>query len=113
MSVVKVIRVKHLPEQRAVVETVELDSTRITFRFRHSGAEDRWYMWLIDTAGVQICGPIKLLPGTDLILPYKYDARVPPGQLFVRGDPPTKDTIDLSSFLCYRPIANVTEPTPA
>lgn len=113
MTTIKKVAIKRLDEHRATLFVYELDGVRIALRFRHVAFEDRWHMWLVATDGTDIAGPIRLVPGLDLLLPYKYDERVPPGQLFVRGDPPTKDTADLSSTLRYRPLAQVTEPTPA
>ena len=108
MSTVQKINVRFLASQRGTLQYVTLDDVQIGLRFRHSALIDRWYLWLIDTAGNQIAGPIKLVPGINLWQAYQYDERVPPGQLFVQGDPPTKTTVDKTSTLRYREIANVT-----
>lgn len=113
MSTVKKIAIKRLDEHRATFFVYELDGVRIGLRFRHVAFLDRWALWLVALDGTEIAGPIMLMPGLDLLLPYKHDERVPPGQLFVRGEPPTKNTADKTSTLRYRPVANVTEPTPA
>lgn len=118
MSTVERIRVRQQASDRAVLlyphtSTGQgLDGVQVGLRLRHSAAEDRWYLWLVDLAGAEFAGPAKLVRGLDLFLPWKHDPRVPPGQLFVRGEEATKDTIDITSTLCYRPIAFVTEPYP-
>lgn len=113
MSNVDRIRVKlSSPADRATLSFLDLDGIRIALRFRHSTLEDRWHMWLVSMDGTEFVGPIRLARGLDLFLPYKYDARVPPGQLFVRGEEMTAANADRTSELCYRRVADVTEATP-
>ncbi len=109
MSTIKKIAIKRIDEHRATQFVYRLDGIDIALRFRHVAFEDRWMMWLVALDGSDIAGPIRLVPGVDLSKPYKYDSRVPPGQLFVHGDPPSKDSADVTSLLCYRPIAQVAE----
>lgn len=113
MSDVDRIRVKLLsPADRATLSFLELDGVRIALRFRYSTLEDRWHMWIVATDGTEFVGPIRMLRGLDLLLPYKYDARVPPGQLFVRGEEMNAANADRTSELVYRRVADVTEATP-
>ncbi len=113
MSNVDKIRVKvFTPADRATLSFLDLDGVRIALRFRHSALQDCWHMWLVATDGTEFAGPIRLSSGLDLLLPYKYDARVPPGQLFVRGEEMTAANADRTSELRYRRVADVTEPTP-
>lgn len=86
------------------------DETRVGLRFRFSAYDNRWYHWLVDNNGSVFAGPMRLVPGVDLWRPFKYDPRVPRGQLFVfsqGGSPPTKDTVDNEAKLYYRPAAEV------
>ena len=118
MTEVIKIRIKRFSNQRAMTlypnepAAVGLDGVQVGLRFRHHAAENRWYMWLVSLDGIEFAGPLKLVSGLDLFLPYKYDERVPKGQLFVRGGEADKDTIDDTSLLCYRRVADVTEATP-
>ncbi len=113
MSNIDRIRVKLVsPADRATLSFLELDGVRIALRFRYSTLEDRWHMWLVATDGTEFVGPIRMLRGLDLLLPYKYDARVPQGQLFVRGEEMTAANADRTSELVYRRVADVTEATP-
>ncbi len=119
MSTVERLTVRQRLEDRALLVYPDsstgagLDGIRIGLRLRHSAIEDRCYMWLVDSAGVAFAGPTKLVRGLDLFLPWKYDERVPQGQLFLRGDEATKATLDVTAQLCYRPPALATAPTPA
>ena len=101
MSTVKIF-VRRSAVQRATLQYVTLDGIRIGLRHQRSVLEGRWYQWLVTTAGVEFLGPIKLVPGIDLWAPYKHDERVPPGELFVYGDPPDLDNVDVSTHLLYR-----------
>ncbi len=99
------ITVRLLDRQRATLQFVTLDEIRIGFRFRHTAIEDRWYLWLIATDNAVIAGPLKMLGGVDVFEPYKYDPRVPPGQLFTFSadrEPPTAETIDGDAKVYYR-----------
>lgn len=104
MAVFK-IHVRRSTAQRATLQYVTLDEIRIGLRHQYSAFDGRWHQWLVDTAGTTILGPIKLVPGIDLWAPYHYDPRVPPGELFVHGDPPDADNVDLETHLLYREAA--------
>jgi hypothetical protein len=72
---------------------------------RYSAFDDRWYLWVLALDGTRIAGPIRLVPGVDLLLSYKYDERVPQGELFCYSadrEPPTKETVDTDAVLFYR-----------
>lgn len=99
------INVRTDAAQRSTLQFVTLDDVRIGLRCHYASFTGRWHLWLVATDGTDIAGPIRLVPGVDLLLQYKHDPRVPPGQLFVHGDPPTKDTVDRESVLLYRPEA--------
>lgn len=92
--------------QRETVQVVELaQGVRIGFRFRWSKATSAWYGWVLDLDLTQIAGPFKLVPGVDLLQPFKHDARVPQGQLFINSptrSAPTLTTIDSEALLLYR-----------
>jgi hypothetical protein len=113
VSNVERIRVKlSSPSDRATLSFLDLDGVRVGLRFRHNGFDGRWHLWLLGTDGTEFVGPIRMLRGLDLLLPYKHDARVPPGQLFVRGEEMDAANADRTSELCYRRVADVTEATP-
>jgi len=101
--VITQINVRVAASQRSTIQFVTLDDVRIGLRFSYMASFQRWVMWLVAVDNEDIAGPIRLVPGLDLLLPYKYDPRVPPGVLFVDGDPPTLETVDLESRLLYRP----------
>ncbi len=97
------INVRLVASQRATTQFVTLSEVRIGLKFQYMKSFERWMMWLLATDSTEIAGPIRLVPGLDLLLPFKYDPRIPPGQLFINGDPPTSETVDVSSRLLYRP----------
>lgn len=89
-----------------MVNEIDGSGTRIGFRFQFSSEQSRWFVWLLDLDLTLIAGPIRLVPGVDLLLQYKHDPRVPQGQLFVYSPtqaPPTLDTVDTDAVLFYRP----------
>jgi hypothetical protein len=104
------IRLRAAVDQRSTVQYRTLDSVRIGFRTRWFAYDAVWRIWLLATDGAQIAGPRALVPGYDIFRPWKYDARVPPGELFVYSDDrsaPTLDTLGATANLYYRPIAEV------
>lgn len=81
------------------------DGSRAGLLCTFSAYDSRWRMWLIDLDGTVIRGPRVLAPGSDLLLGWKHDPRVPQGELFVYSpsrEPPDADTIDRSAVLYYR-----------
>lgn len=101
------ITVRLAPTQRNTLQYVDLDEVRIGLRARYSALADRWFLWLVAVDGSIIAGPMRMVPGLDLLLSHKHDPRVPPGQLFIDGDPPTAETMDKESQLLYRPVDQV------
>jgi hypothetical protein len=108
MATVQKITVQYRTDDRATLVFLDLEpAVKIGFRFRHAARIDRWYMWLVSTDGEEFAGPIRLVPGIDLLAPYKYDSRVPQGQLFVQGGPLNRDNVDVGNTLRYRSVANL------
>lgn len=100
------IPIKIDADDRSVVFTTRLDGIDYRFRLRHTMIDDRWRLWILDESDVAIVGPLRLVPGMDLLLGHKHNPRVPQGELFVWGpselEPPTAETADVSSWLVYR-----------
>lgn len=95
------IKVKLYEEQRAVLQFVVLENIRIGLEFRYSNLDEEWFMWLRESNGTYIAGPIKLVAGdSDLLRQYHYNTSVPPGRLYC-SETPTFDTIDLTAILTY------------
>lgn len=68
-----------------------------------SALTDRWYVTIHDLLDGLIVGPILLVPGIDLLRPYKHLA-IPQGSLFVYaedGQPPTFSTLDVTRRVLY------------
>lgn len=102
------IFVKPTTTARDAIQFATLDSARYAFRFRYIAYDDAWRMWLLDLDETRIAGPIRLVPGIDLLAPYKYDLRVPQGQLFLFSETREEGTlanIDSTVSLFYRPPA--------
>lgn len=104
------IRLRLRDTQRSVTQFRTLDGVRIGLRVQYAAYDQRWRLWLFAPDGAQIAGPETAVPGIELFRAHKYDARVPPGQLFVYSptrEPPTLETVDLSAKLYYRPASEV------
>lgn len=92
-------------DERAPVQYPDFGDVRCGIMTRYSAFEDRWYLWILALDGTRIAGPIKLVPGLDLLRQFKYDPRVPQGQLFCYSpdrEPPTLTTADNDAVLFYR-----------
>jgi len=103
------INIRVLDEQRETIQYVNLGEgeVRCGLKTRYSAYDGRWYIWILALDGELVTGPIKLVPGIDLLAGRKHDLRVPQGQLFVYAadrEPPTKDTIDTDAVLFYRRV---------
>lgn len=64
----------------------------LTFTFNER--EERWYLSIADEAEDPIASGLKLVANWPLLWPYRYDPRIPPGELAVSdvsgdGSPPT------------------------
>ena len=94
--------------QLATLQFIALDNIRIGLEFRYSKIDGIWYLWLKQTDGTRIAGPIAVVPGNDdLFAPYHYNPAVPPGRLYVEstsGLPPDDETIDVSAVIYYEGI---------
>jgi hypothetical protein len=102
MSVIS-IKIRESPRVYASKIPITLNGIRVILDIRHYA--DRWYLRTLDEAAVQICGPDKIVPGIDLWRAYRYDSRIPAGELFcysIDREPPTLDSADKRSFLYYR-----------
>jgi hypothetical protein len=102
---VKQITVRLDPRQRATDQFVSLDGVRIGLRFRLSSIPRKWSLWLLSVSGDQLAGPIAVVPGLDLLRPYKHMPGVPPGELFVHGPPADDQNVDQESVVLYREVA--------
>lgn len=102
------ITVRSSENDRARVQFVDLkDGTRIGIRSRYSAFDELWRIWILALDGVQICGPLTLVPGIDLLVGHKHDPAVPQGQLFVSSvdrSPPNAETMDTTAALYYRAL---------
>lgn len=99
------ITVRAYETDRARIQFVTLGETRVGLQSRYSAFDQRWRLWLLDLDGSQICGPITLVPGIDLLVSHKHDPRVPPGQLFVYSldrAAPDAESMDATVALYYR-----------
>lgn len=102
------IRIKQQDDQRATIQYVSLDDTVIGIKAQWVKYTNTWHIWLLDIDGSQIAGPIRLVPGIDLLRPFKHLDRVPQGQLFCYSpdrSPPTATNIDSESLVLYRAVS--------
>ena len=80
-----------LAEEPYYTIRVRLDDQDYTLSFYYSTRRERWYLTLLDADNVRLCS-VKLLPGVELLAPYRYRAGVPFGELIVicgeDGTPP-------------------------
>lgn len=99
------IYVRGAGTDRDRIQFVTLDGQRLGLRCRYAAVDARWRLWVLDTDGTLIFGPVTLVPGVDLLVGAKYDPRVPQGQLFVYSptrEPPNAVSMDVSAVLYYR-----------
>lgn len=99
------ITVKASSIDRARIQFVELGGVRIGLKTQFSKFDSLWRLWLLDLAGVQIAGPITLVPGLDLLLGCKHLTGVPQGEMFVQSEArtaPDADSMDTTHALYYR-----------
>lgn len=90
--------------QTMTVQELTLDGVRIILRARYVLYTDRWYLSVYDSSDTLIVGGIPIVPGVDLLRPYKH-LEIPQGQLFSHSkdrEPPTFVTLDNTSRLMYR-----------
>jgi hypothetical protein len=101
------IKLRRTPRHRATEQYVTLDGIRVGIRSRYSQVEDRWYITILSSSGRRIVGPLKLVPGINLLEGHQHNPAVPPGQLFVHSldrEAPTRATMDVEARLLYREV---------
>lgn len=95
--------------QRATTQPVDYeDGVRGMLRSRYSAYDGRWRLWLLDLSGEALAGPIRVVPGINLLQGFQYDSRVPQGELFSYSSdasPPDAVTMDSTAVLFYRKAA--------
>ncbi|HYQ47152.1 MAG TPA: hypothetical protein VER11_34515 [Polyangiaceae bacterium] len=62
-------------------QKTRLDGVDYVLSFRHSQREDRWYLSIADAEEVPILTGLKLVTNWPLLQAYRFDPRVPPGEL--------------------------------
>jgi hypothetical protein len=100
----KRISVRQGTAERSRSQRITLGGVRLTAKFQYVAATERWVMTLSDLSGVVILAGVTVVPGVDLLLPFKHLA-LPQGQLFVISkdrEPPTLLTVDRTAHVNYR-----------
>jgi len=74
-------------------QKTRLDGRDYVLHFAYNEREDRTYLHLHDEEDVPILKGLKLITGVPLLRHYRFDTRVPPGELMVIdlsgvGEPP-------------------------
>lgn len=98
------VKLRQTFKQRCYEQDVTLDGVRVRLRSTYSIRTDRWYVSIFDTTDTLIVGSLAVVPGVDLLLPYKHLA-IPQGQLFAYArdrEPPTFVTADVGAVTLYR-----------
>jgi hypothetical protein len=102
------IRLRHSEDQRESQQELALDGVRIRLRAMYNASAGGWFLDLSSTDRTLIVGSIALVPGVDLLRPFKHLA-LPQGVLFVEdlqtGAAPDLVTLDVTALLKYRPVA--------
>ena len=78
-----------VPSQPHAEQTTVLSGVTYLLRFDYVQRMNRWRLGIYTSAGTPIVLGIGLVPGTDLLAPYRDDTRIPPGVLAVvaKADP--------------------------
>lgn len=109
MAEVLQIFVRRHTRDRAVTAPVDYrDGTKGMLRSQYSGFDGRWRIWLLALDGEVIAGPIRVVPGINLLQGFQYDPRVPRGELFTYSRdrlPPDAVTMDNDAVLLYRGVS--------
>lgn len=76
-------------------QRTRLEGRDYVLSFAYNQREERWCVSFSDEEGTPIASGIKLIANWSLLHPYRYDSRMPPGQLTVSdisgdGSPPTQ-----------------------
>lgn len=96
---------------RDMLRFFELDGIRLGIRSRWCAYDSTWRLFFHDTDATQFAGPVDLVPGINLLQQYQYDARIPPGQMYVWSNDrsaPTFAGMDETYKVIYRPLSEVT-----
>lgn len=104
---VKYIRLRYSEEQRESQQEMTLDGVRVRLRMMYNATTQRYHIDLLTPERVEIVSGLALVPGVDLLRPYKHLA-VPHGELYLydaQYDAPADlDTLDVSALLLYREV---------
>lgn len=89
-----------------------LESVTIALRLNFNSRARTWTLDIEASDGAPIVRGLRLVEGVDLLAPFRYDDRLPPGQLFVRDTSgahrdPGRDDLRADVRMIYRPIADV------
>lgn len=98
------IRARQTTAQRLTVQQITLDGVTLQARLRYAAVTDAWYLDLMDTQGTAIVSGLAVVPGVDLLKPYKH-LGLPQGVLFAHvqdGAAPSLETMDATARLLYR-----------
>jgi len=99
------IRLRYVEEQRQTTQECTLDGVRVRIAAQYNATDGGWYLDILDLADVPIVAGIALVPGVDLLQPYRH-LPVPPGTLYLQDTQfdaaATLTTLDVSALLLYR-----------
>ena len=102
------IKLRWSGDTRESVQEFTLDGVRCRWRAMYNATAGRWYLDVSDIEDVLIVGSIALVPGVDLLLPYKHLA-IPQGRLYVEDPindaPPDLQSLDASALLKYESVS--------
>ena len=91
-----------VPSQAHAEQTTTLDGVTYVLRFDYVQRLGRWRLGLYTSRGTLIVAPLWLVPGSDLLAPYRSDPRVPPGNLVVISSAdPGRDSWGRTADLWY------------
>ncbi len=101
-----------LNESVHLTQTLTLDGVRFQLETYTNKADDSWYMDLLDEDGVALVRGIALATGLDLLYPYRYLEKIPPGILFINDqtlpdlqDPTLDSFVDKEFALYYETVS--------
>ncbi len=101
----KYIRLRYSEDQRESKQECTLGGVRVRLRVMYNATTQRFHLDLLTAERVELVSGLALVPGVDLLGPYKHLA-VPQGELFLldlqRDAPADLDTLDVTALLVYR-----------
>lgn len=91
---------------------VRLESVTLSLRLNFNTRARTWTLDLAAEDGDPIVNGLRVVEGVDLLAPFRYDGRLPPGQLFARDTSglhrePGRDDLRADIRLVYRNAADV------